>query len=360
VNILITNIQLTVPGGTVSYVADLAPRLRSKGFNVEIFTYRIGMIGNDLKKAGINVVNNLNRLKNIPDIIHAHHNPTTMDVLIKFRDTPVIFFLHDKTSLFDRPLKNRRILKHVAVDFNCLDRFIKEGAIEKRYTKVIYNWVDTNKFRLRNHFPDKPQSALVFSNYATTENHYRIIAAACKRAGLPLHALGEGMGTAVKNPEDILGQYDLVFAKAKAAIEAIATGAGVIVCDYAGFGEMVSQLNITHLRRFNFGRKTLTRKWDVDLIITEINKFNCNENRLNALTIRNEASFEKTLEEITMLYRDVIGAYREGERGPDAGIIKTRLISFAIKSYFFFSATLVFKQLSKLKYKIKNRLKHKY
>lgn len=345
------------PGGTVSYVADLALGLKKNGFAVEIFTFKIGSIAFDLQKAGINVVNNLDHLKNIPAIIHSHHNPTTMAVLKKFVNTPVIFFLHDKTSPFDKPFKHKRIIKFIAVDYNCLDRLLNEGKIAPQHTKVIYNWVDTEKFKLRNNFVEKPLKALVFSNYATKQNHYLTIAAACKKAGLQLDAIGEGMGTAVKNPEDFLLQYDLIFAKAKAAIEAVATGAGVIVCDYAGMGEMVSQANITYLRKYNFGRKTLNKKYDAELLETEIKKFSSTQNRLNAVMIREYASFEKTLQEIILLYNEVIQKFNKGEMGFTSNPIKNNINSFLLKSYFFFTQTIVFNQLSKLKYKIKNKLK---
>ncbi len=355
-NILITNIQLTVPGGTVSYVSDLALGLQQKGFSVEIFTYRIGRMGKLLQAAGINVVTELKDLKNEPDLIHAHHHPTAMDALLQFTNTPVIFLLHDSTSPFDHPLKHRRILCHVAVDYNCLDRLLQQGSIAADYTKVIYNWVDIDKFKLRDTFSDKARNALVFSNYATKDNHYKVIAAACQQAGIPLATLGEGMGTAVANPEDFLGQYDLVFAKAKAAIEALATGAGVIVCDFVGLGQMVSPSNIEQLRQFNFGRRTLTRPYEVALIVEEINKFNGPNNRLNAQTIRQAASFDKTLNEIVALYQKTMEDYAAGKRGPTASFVPTRMLSLVLKSYFLFTTTLVFKKLSQLKYKIKNRL----
>ena len=353
-NILITNIQLTVPGGTVSYVNDLATGLKKRGFRVEIYTAKVGLVGNDLIQAGFNVVTNLGNLKNIPNLIHSHHNPVTMDVLMKFKNTPVVFFLHDKTSPFDHPIKHPNIVKHVAVDYNCLDRLLYKGKIDKKHAAVIYNWVDTGRFKIRTTFNDKPLKALVFSNYATKNNYYKIIERACTMAGLQLTAIGSGMGNAVKNPEEILGQYDLVFAKAKAAIEALATGAGVILCDYGGLGEMVNQSNIAYLRKYNFGRKTLTRPIDTTAIATEISKFNSNENRLNAHTISKEASFEKTLDVLVDFYKTAVAAYANGERGPDGNLALQKIRSYSYKYYFYFTGTTLFKILSSLKYKLKN------
>jgi hypothetical protein len=41
-------------------------------------------------------------------------------------------------------------------------------------------------------------------------------------------------GSINAKPEEILGGYDLVFAKARSAIEAMAVGTAVVICDRVG------------------------------------------------------------------------------------------------------------------------------
>lgn len=360
-NILITNIELSKPGGTVTYVLDLASTLTLRGHTVEVFSYKIGSIAGVLKSAGINVVTNVKKLRNIPDIIHSHHHPTTIDVIKKFNNTPVIFFLHDRTSPLDHPPKCPQILKYVAVDYNCLDRLRSEN-IDTADTFVIHNWVDTNKFRLREHFSDMPAKALVFSNYATPNNFYKIIKDACKLSGIELNVLGRGMGTQVNNPEDHLLKYDLVFAKAKAAIEALSTGAAVITCDFSGLGDMVTQSNIREIIKYNFGMKSLTKPITVDLIIEEIKKFNRDQNKLNAILIREEASLDRVINSLMDLYKNTIKLYNEGQRGqaPDMSSEERRALN--LKIYFFMGQNPVLKYIQKgwlLAYwKIKGRVQN--
>ena len=50
-------------------------------------------------------------------------------------------------------------------------------------------------------------------------------------------------------PERVLGRYDIVFAKAKAAMEAMAVGAAVVLCDFGGVGPMVTWADFDRLRR---------------------------------------------------------------------------------------------------------------
>ncbi|GAA3928914.1 hypothetical protein GO495_06430 [Chitinophaga oryziterrae] len=317
-NILITNIELGLRSGTVVYVFELAVELKKKGYNVEVYTHIIGDTGRELINNGINVTDNLHHLKNIPDIIHAHHNLLAIQALHRFKNTPVILFVHDRRYFYDIPIKSSRILKYIAVDYNCLERLLIEAKIPEKYTGVIYNWVNTDRFKLRTEFASRPSTALVFSNYAKEDNHYQVIVSACKQYGLALDVIGSGTGNYVKHPEEMLLKYDLVFAKAKAAMEALSTGAAVVLCDFRGLGEMVAPSNLNYLRKFNFGMKTLTRSFDEKLIIEEINKFNGDNNRLNAEWIREQASCPNVMEQLVQLYAQTVKDYKQGIRGmPD-------------------------------------------
>ena len=89
---------------------------------------------------------------------------------------------------------------------------------------LLPNFVDTARFLPRAPLPQRPRRALLFSNYANEESHLPAVRAACVAAGLELDVAGAGVGNVIDEPERVLGSYDIVFAKAKAAIEAMAVG----------------------------------------------------------------------------------------------------------------------------------------
>ncbi|WP_158266967.1 glycosyltransferase [Chitinophaga niastensis] len=317
--------------GTVAYVYELAIGLKAQGYNVEVYTYKAGKTAKDLRAKGINVTTDLKQLRNIPNIIHAHHNLTTIDVLRRFKNVPVIYFMHDRVSPYDIPIISNQILKYIAVDYNCLDRLCIDAGIPEEYTGVIYNWVNVNRFKLREDFAARPSRALVFSNYAKKDNYYKVIAEACKEQGLHLDVIGVGTGNYVKEPAERLMKYDLVFAKAKAAMEALSTGAAVVLCDFHGLGEIVDPANLTHLRKFNFGMKTLNRSFDVALIMAEINKYNADNNRQNAAWIRENASFSKVLDQLIQLYDQTIKDYAHDVRGLPGNAAHSWLLKYRLK-----------------------------
>src|SRR5919198_1801933 len=73
-------------------------------------------------------------------------------------------------------------------------------------------------------------------------------------------------------PEELLPGYDLVFAKARAAIEAIAVGCAVVVVDEHGLAGMATYADLPEWRRWNLGRRLLTPH-DVDAICSTIDRY---------------------------------------------------------------------------------------
>jgi glycosyltransferase involved in cell wall biosynthesis len=308
-NVLITNIWLSHHGGTEVVVRDLAIALHKRGAHVEVYSPELGAVADEIRNAGILIVDSTEDLIMKPDLIHAQHFIPAMDAMIRFPDVPAIYFLHDRTHPADTPPKYSQVVKYMAVDYNCLDRLIIDNGIDEKLTGVLYNWVDTDRFRMRSAISEKPAKALVFSNYATKENYFKILREACSKLDIELEGIGIGFGNPIKDPENILHQYDIVFAKAKAAMEALATGAGVILCDTRGLGEFVSRENFNHFRKFNFGMKTLVRPINVDLVIKEILKYNPDEILEAAGLMRNDASFSVYVDNILKLYHAEINNY---------------------------------------------------
>jgi hypothetical protein len=312
--VLITNIWLVDWGGTEVYVRDLALALQRRGVQVEVYSPELGLVAEEIRLAGIPVSDSIAGLQQAPDIIHAHHTQPALDVLAAFPDVPAIYVLHARNYPEDTPPKHSRILRYLAVDHNTLEQLLTEEKIPERYTEVYLNWVDTERFTLRESWPEKPAKALVFSNYATKDNHFRVIQEACEMAGLELDCRGRGVGDAIGNPENILGNYDIVFAKAKAAIEALATGAMVIPCDFRGLGEAVSSRNFAHIRKYNFGMKILNRPIETQLLAEEIKKYDPAEIKKAAVRIRKEAALDSYVDRILSLYGRTIRQYDAGYR----------------------------------------------
>ena len=135
---------------------------------------------------------------------------------------------------------------------------------------VRFNAVDLDRFPLRAALPEHPARALIFSNNASDDNYVPAIREACAGFGVALDVVGKNSDHPVDRPETILAGYDLVFGKARCALEALATGTAVIVCDAGGLAALVSSDNLEKLRRKNFGRRSLEHPVTVDAVADQI------------------------------------------------------------------------------------------
>ena len=303
--VLITNCTLATRTGTELYVRDLALGLAGRGHTPVVYTPAPGVVADDLGRAGIEVSDDLTKIRTTPDIIHGHHTVPTVQALLHFRDVPGIYVCHDRTWREDLPPRLPRVLRHVAVDYNCYEGIVEAG-IPRRRIRVIYNSVDLGRFRPRDALPDRPQRALLFSNYASYRTHLGAVRQACARAGLPLDVIGSGVGKLYAEPEAVLGRYDLVFAKARCALEAMAVGAAVVLCDFRGVGPMVSSTEVDELRRWNFGMRTLRWPMDPDILLREMARYDARDAAEVSFRIRASAGLDGCVEQLIALYREVL------------------------------------------------------
>ena len=150
-----------------------------------------------------------------------------------------------------------RIARYVAVDRNCLERLTADWNIPESKTRLILNAVDLARFAQRASWLDTPGRALILSHTAGPGSHQDVVSDACEALGIPVDVVGAGTGNVTPAPEQLLLQYDLVFAKGRSAIEAMAVGCAVVLCDASGMGPMVTMADYRALREWNFGARTL-------------------------------------------------------------------------------------------------------
>jgi hypothetical protein len=305
--ILITNISLSAYSGTETATRDLALGLKVAGHKPMVYSPLLGGVAEEIAAAGIPVVDQLHALQDTPDIIHGNHHAETIQALIHFPETRGVFVCHDRVAWHSAPPRIGRIRRYAAVDYNCRSRLTDDYRILPGFIRVIYNSVDTTRFQSRTMPLSKyPRRALVFSNYAGTNTHLESIQEACVRLNIPLDIVGSGSGKLCRQPEKILGRYDLIFAKARCALEAMSVGSSVILIDRRGLGALVTTKNVEEFRRWNFGMRLLTKPLDSDLIIQEVQRYQATDAANVSCYIRQNANLCHCVNQYLSLYREVI------------------------------------------------------
>jgi hypothetical protein len=316
--VLITNIEMGPPSGTVLYVRDLALELQRQGHTPMVLTSRAGGVAEELRDAGIAVTAGLRRFREPPDIIHGHHLVPTLLAIRHWPTVPAIHVCHDHTSPYDATPIHPRIRRHFGVSRVCVQRLVGDGVPENR-AELLLNFVDLGRFSPRAPLPEHPGRALVFSNYAHEGSHLPAVREACGLAGLELDVAGAGVGKIVTRPEGLLGQYDIVFAKARAAMEAMAVGTAVILCDYSGVGPMVTTAQFDELRPLNFGFEALRGPLQPKPLLREIARYDPDDAQRVRDLLRSRAGLVAAVERLVAIYHEVIAEHRRGMTHSSAG-----------------------------------------
>ncbi|MGH7833241.1 MAG: glycosyltransferase [Candidatus Binatia bacterium] len=310
--ILITNNTLAGRAGTELYVRDVAIALLKRGFKPIAYSTILGEVAEELRRATVPVIDRLESLSTPPDLIHGHHHLETMTALLHFPGVPAIYFCHGWLPSEEAPAKFPRILRYVAVDETCRDRLLHEHAIPEARIRLLYNFVDLERFKPRSPLPEKPVRALVFSNAASENTMVPALREACRRANIAMDIVGGSAGNPTRQPEHILGNYDLVFAKGRAALEALAVGAAVVLCDAVGAGPMVTTTNMQKLRPLNCGIRALQNPIDADVLRAEISRYNAADAMQVCSWIRMTVGMDNVLNHLVALYHEVLTEHRQG------------------------------------------------
>jgi glycosyltransferase involved in cell wall biosynthesis len=315
--VLLTNTHLEQRGGTELYVRDLATALARLGHTPLVYSPRLGAVAEEIRALRIPVVDTLDALDAVPDIIHGQHHLETMTALWHFPQTPALVVSHGFLPWQEAPPRFPRILRYVVVGVFGRARLTRQFGIDPARITVVPNFVDLARFRPRGALPPRPRRALLFGNWPTAA--YRdAVGEACAARGIALDMAGAGLGPVTDCPEALLPEYDLVFAVGRSALEAMATGAAVILASPAGLGPLVTTSNLARLRAINFALRALTQPCDQALIGAAIDQYDPVEAMLVSATVRQTAGLEEAAATFEALYEDVVSEWRATRGDPMA------------------------------------------
>jgi hypothetical protein len=287
--ILLTTQNLTRYGGTQMFVADLARKLLQWGHEPIVHSPWLGKAAADLRNWTVAVTSDLRTITEPPDVIIGNYHLGTMTALHQFPEAQAIFICH--TTLAFVP-KAPRIRRYVAVDEACRSHLVYESGVDARQVEMVLSAVELTRFRVRAELPPRPRRALLFGNQFAGDGPWQAIRTACREEGIESVVLGEGVGTADPNPEKLLLQYDLVFARGRSALEAMATGAATVLAGPNRMATLVTSADVARYRPRNFGRRDLTTPIDVTAVRREIARYDAADAAAVSRTIRETASLD--------------------------------------------------------------------
>ncbi|MBH1965062.1 MAG: glycosyltransferase family 4 protein [Comamonadaceae bacterium] len=311
-NILFTNNTLDIRGGSEMVILDLAKEFRRRGHFPMAFSTKLGQIEKELKQACIPVVSNLDAIGNAPDIIHGQHHLEAMAAMAYFHDTPAIYVCHGWFPWMETPPVFSNIKKYVAVGELTREHISNSCAVKREDISIIPNFVDLEKFEVKQQINRIPVAAAIFGNsIGKNSTLVRSVAEACNLAGMKrLDLYGLRAGNPINNPQEVLPNYDIVFSAGRCAIEAMSVGNAVIICDESGVAEMIRPENMAGMFG-RFGSSSLRKeRLNADFLCKEIRKYDAAGVRQVTDWIREKVDLRHAADRYESVYREAMGCPR--------------------------------------------------
>jgi len=331
--ILFTNNTLSARAGTELWVRDMALALRARGHQLAAYSTLLGPVAEELRAAGVPVFDDLNDAPWRPDVLHCHHHFEAMTALVRFPGVPAVFICHGAVPWEEEPPLHPSVRRWIAVDGPCRERLLDAG-VPADQIMTLRNFVDLARFTPRSALPDRPRRALLFGNQLNESNGLPVVRKACRREGIEMEAAGLAVGRVVDNPEKLLREFDVVFAKGRGALEAMAVGCAVILCDAPGLGPYVRTERLSPLRDLNLGFRTLTDPITVDGVRERLRGYDAADAARVSAWVRDNASLEGAASEMERVYEECVAVGAETDAGEVSRAVARYIRSVSLRVKF--------------------------
>jgi hypothetical protein len=218
-------------GGSVTYTVTVARELARLGHGVTIFSPRVGEPGELARGWGLDVVDDEAALPDSCGMAFAQDAWSAYTLGARYPQTPVVGCIHgDEYDAFFPPQLPGLVSATVAMYDRVVERAraLAGGVPVLRLTQPV----DLRRFVPHGPLLDPPRRAIALSNHLRGDRREQL-AAVCEDIGLELGFVGANNGASAA-PENELNRADIVIAKGRSIVEAMACGRAAYVYDQNG------------------------------------------------------------------------------------------------------------------------------
>lgn len=109
------------------------------------------------------IENTLYKVSNIDfDIIHSNHKPITENLVRLFPNTPIITTIHSEVIALEEPFICDNVKKYIAIRPEIKSHLIDKFGINESDIDVIYNPIDTDRFKVIETFEKRDKKRILF------------------------------------------------------------------------------------------------------------------------------------------------------------------------------------------------------
>lgn len=230
-NVALATFAFASPGGSQTYVLTVAEQLQRLGHGVTILVGETGPMSAFATDRGLTVTPDLGALSEPCDALVVQDSVLAYRLADLYPDTPQLF--RAASDLYDLQLPPALpgVVSDVVACSERVRRRVRHLALTHRIHRLRQP-IDTERFMPTSAPSARPRRALLLGNYLRGRR-LETIQTVLERRGIACQQVGKP-GEVTCAPEQAIWAADLVVAKGRAALEAMACGKPVLVYDQFG------------------------------------------------------------------------------------------------------------------------------
>ena len=254
-------------GGTQTYALTVAEQLQRLGHDAILHAAEGGAAGRLAEERGLTVAETEADLPGDPDVVLAQDSMMSYRMADRFPETPQLFRCPNAIFDLQMPPQLPGIVGALVVLSERFARRLRALAVTQDIVRMRQP-VDTDLFAERSAIRDRPRRALLIGNYLHGQRR-RMLIDAWESAGVECSVAG-GQASITATPETAMADADIVVAKGKAALEAMACGRAVYVYDQYGCDGWVSPDTYPAFEADNFAGLATDRPAGPRLLLADL------------------------------------------------------------------------------------------
>ncbi len=218
-------------GGTEAHLLTVGEHLQRLGHEVVIYAPELGPYSDHVRRCGIDVMGELRELPAECDVVLAQDTIVAYDMAERYPSAQYVYRVCGDVHDFQLPPQLKQIVDLIVV---LSDRYARvvEGCAIKAHLLRMRVPVDVDRLSPLGGIRERPRRAVMLGNYP---DRYELVKEAWERQGIEVVQVGHVEGADESyDVANAVADVDIVVAKGRAALEAMACGRAVYVYDTFG------------------------------------------------------------------------------------------------------------------------------
>ena len=286
--VVIGVLALAYPGGTETYCLTVARALERLGHEVTLFADELGPLAERAVDGGFDVARELTELPAQCEAVLANDAITAGLLAGRYPDTRLVYCVHSSLFEVQTPPLDSGIVDAIVAPSDRLAAHAHALALDVPVVRLAQP-IDTERF-LPSEAPRlPPRRALLLSSYLEDRRREALVET-WTAAGIECVQVGAA-DRVVFDVRPEIAQADIVVAKARAALEAMACGKAVYVFDGFGGDGWVTADSYPALEADNFAGQATDRPVDRHRLAADLDRYDPDMGWINReIVIRNHSA----------------------------------------------------------------------